>query len=151
MAEFIIGTEFEVKFDQMSVSFSKVTNVASKIEYDTFIEGGQNDFPIYLQKPKKQPDTIIFEKGIHTGLTSTDFGKIREGMKLKNVMIFVKHQGETDHVLYFDTGLVLSKTFSEFDASGRSVLIEKMEIAHSGLKEMSMPANKRKTDLFKRK
>lgn len=136
MAEFITGTEFDVRFDLVKASFSKVTNVGSKIEYDTFIEGGQNEFPHYLKKPKKQPDTIIFEKGVHTGLTSNIFGMIKEGMKIKNVMIFVKNNGKTDRVLYFDSGMVLSKQFSGFDAMNNSVLIEKMEIAHSGLKEM---------------
>lgn len=138
MADFITGTEFEVRFDLIKASFSKVTNVGSKIEYDTFIEGGHNDYPMYLRKPKKQPDTIIFEKGVHTGLTSSIFATVKEGMRVKNVMIFVKQRGKTDRILYFDSGLVLSKEFSGFDASGRSVLIEKMEIAHSGLKEMPM-------------
>lgn len=136
MAEFITGTEFEVRFDLIRVSFSKITNVSSRIEYDTFIEGGQNDYPVYLRKPKKRPDTIIFEKGVHVGLTSNIFSTITEGMKVKNVMIFVKQCGKTERILYFDSGLVLSREFSGFDASGRSVLIEKMEIAHSGLKEM---------------
>lgn len=138
MADFITGTEFEVRFDLITVSFSKITNVGSRIEYDTFIEGGHNDFPMYLPKPKKQPDTIIFEKGVHKGLTSNIFSSIKEGMKVKNVMIFVKNQGKTDRILYFDSGLVLSKEFSAFDALGNSVLIEKMEIAHTGLKEMPM-------------
>jgi phage tail-like protein len=136
MAEFIAGTEFEVRFDLIKASFSKITNIGSKIEYDTFIEGGQNDCPLYLKKPKTKPDTIIFEKGIHTSITSNIFGIIKEGMKVKNVMIFVKHNGKTDRILYFDSGLVLSKEFSVMDAMSNSVLIEKMEIAHSGLKEM---------------
>lgn len=119
MADFITGTEFEVRFDLIKASFSKVTNVGSKIEYDTFIEGGHNDYPMYLRKPKKQPDTIIFEKGVHTGLTSSIFATVKEGMRVKNVMIFVKHRGKTDRILYFDSGLVLSKEFSGFDASGR--------------------------------
>ncbi len=136
MAEFLTGLEFDVRFDLVRVSFSKVTNVGSKIEYDTFIEGGQNDTPLYLKKPKKQPDTIIFEKGIHTGITSNIFGMLKEGMRVKNVMIFVRSQGKTDRILYFDSGLVLSKEFGDFDAVNNAVLIERMEIAHSGLKEM---------------
>lgn len=136
MAEFITGLEFEVRFDLIKASFSKVTNIGIKIEYDTFIEGGHNDAPLYLQKPKKQPDTIVFEKGVHTGLTSNIFGLIKEGMRVKNVMIFVRHRGKTDRILYFDSGLVLSKEFGEFNASKNTVLIERMEIAHSGLKEM---------------
>lgn len=135
MAEFIAGNEFDVRFDLIKASFSKVTNIGSKIEYDTFIEGG-NDIPIYRKKPKKQPDTIIFEKGLHTGIGSNIFGMIKEGMKVKNVMIFVKYNGKTDRILYFDEGIVLSKEFSGFDAMSNSVVIEKMEIAHSGLKEM---------------
>lgn len=136
MAEFITGTEFDVRFDLIKVSFAKVTNIGSRIEYDTFLEGGRNDCPIYLQKPKTKPDTIIFEKGLHTGITSNIFGKIKEGTRVNNVMIFVKHNKKTNRILYFDSGIVLSKEFSAMDAMNNTVLIEKIEIAHSGLKEM---------------
>lgn len=138
MVEYITGTEFNVRFDLIEVSFSKITNIGSRIEYDTFIEGGQNDAPLYFKKPKTKPDTIIFEKGLHSGIGSNVFGLLKEGMKVKNVMIFVKHKGNTDRILYFDDGLILSKEFSVMDAMSNSVLIEKMEIAHSGLKEMPM-------------
>lgn len=136
MAEFITGTEFDVRFDLIKVSFAKVTNIGSKIEYDTFIEGGKNDCPIFLKKPKTKPDTIIFEKGLHTGVTSDIFGRIKEGTQIKNVMIFVKHNKDTKRILYFDSGIVLSKEFSGMDAMNNSVLIEKIEMAHSGLKEV---------------
>ncbi len=136
MAEFITGTEFDVRFNHEKISFSRVTNVGSKIEYDTFIEGGQNDYPHYLRKPKKQPDTIVFEKGVHTGQKSNILNLIKEGIKVRNVMIFVKKNGKTDRILYFDSGTILSKEFSGFDAMSNSVMIEKIEIAHSGLKEM---------------
>lgn len=138
MAEFITGTEFEVVMDMVKISFGKVTNIGAKIEYDTFVEGGHNDYPIYLKKPKTKPDTIIFEKGLHTGLGSNVFTKIEEGTKMKNIMIFVKHNGDTERIFYFDYGIILSKEFSAMDAMGNSVMIEKLEIAHSGLKEMPM-------------
>lgn len=136
MAEFITGTEFDVRFDLIKVSFAKVTNIGSKIEYDTFVEGGKNDCPIYLEKPKTKPDTVIFEKGMHTGLGSMVFSQMKEGSKIKNVMIFVKHNGSTKRILYFNSGVILSKEISAMDAMSNSVLIEKIEIAHSGLKEM---------------
>lgn len=138
MAEFITGTEFDVRLDMIKVSFAKVTNIGARIEYDTFIEGGQNDCPIYLKKPKTKPDTIILEKGLHTGVTSNIYAMVKEGTKIKNVMIFVKHNGETDRILYFDSGIVLSKEFSAMDAMENTIMIEKIEIAHSGLKEMPM-------------
>lgn len=138
MVEYITGTEFDVRFDLVKVSFSKVTNIGSKIEYDTFIEGGRNDAPLYFKKPKTKPDTVIFEKGLHNGLGSNFFGLLKEGMGVKNVMIFVKYRGNTSRILYFDEGLILSKEFSVMDAMSNSVLIEKMEIAHSGLKEIPL-------------
>ena len=62
MAEFIAGNEFDVRFDLIKASFSKVTNIGSKIEYDTFIEGGNDiaaeDFDKY---------------GINDSLTHVDF------------------------------------------------------------------------------
>ena len=136
MIEYITGTEFDVRFDLVKVSFTKVTNIGSKIEYDTFVEGGKNDTPLYFKRPKTKPDTIIFEKGLHNSAGSNFFGLLKEGMRVKSVMIFVKHNGKTNRILYFDEGLILSKEFSVMDAMSNSVLIEKMEIAHSGLKEM---------------
>lgn len=138
MAEFITGTEFDVRFDMIKVSFSKVTNIGSSIEYDTFIEGGRNDSPIVRLKPKTRPDTIIFERGVPVGssLLKSFLLKIQEGKKIKNVMIFVKHNGKTKRILCFDSGIIVSRQISEMDAMGESVMIEKLEIAHNGLKEM---------------
>ena len=51
-------------------------------------------------------------------------------------MIFVKQNGSTKRILYFNSGVILSKEISAMDAMSNSVLIEKIEIAHSGLKEM---------------
>ena len=118
MADYLTGAEFEVLFDMIPVSFAKITNVKANVEHDTFIEGG-NETPHYFVKPKKQADTMIFEKGLNTKLTNNIFGTITEGMKIK--------------------GIVLSKEFSGFDAMSRGVLVERLEIAHSGLKETFLP------------
>lgn len=138
MAEYITGTEFEVSLNMIKVSFSKVTNISARIEYDSFIEGGKNDCPVYLKKPKTKPDTIIFEKGLHTGITGNIFSMIKEGTRIKNIMIFVKLNGDTKKILSIDEGIVVSKTFSDIDALNNSILIEKLEIAHSGLHEMQV-------------
>ena len=134
--EFITGTEFDVRFNTVKVSFSKVTNIKGKIEYDAFVEGGNNQCPIYLRKPKKQPDTIVFEKGIHTGCAGQLFALVRGGMEVVNVIILVKQNGKTSRILYFDSGLIVSKEISGVDAMGSSVLVERLEIAHSGLGEI---------------
>ena len=138
MAEFITGTEFVVRFNLIKASFSKVTNIGSRIEYDTLIEGGQNEHPMYFKKPKKKPDKVIFERGVCTSSIGNALQSLKAGTKVKNVMIFVKNNVDTERILYFNDGLILSKTYSSMDAMGKSVMIEKLEIIHSGLKEMQV-------------
>lgn len=138
MADYLTGAEFQVLFDIIPVSFAKITNVKANVEHDTFIEGG-NETPHYFVKPKKQADTMIFEKGLNTKLTNNIFGTITEGMKIKNIIIFVKNHGKIERIFHIDEGIVLSKEFSGFDAMSRDVLVERLEIAHSGLKETFLP------------
>ena len=139
MADYLTGAEFQVLFDLISVSFAKVTNIKAQVEYDTFIEGGVNDVPHYFVKPKKHADTIIFEKGLNTKLTNNIFSTISEGMKIKNIIILVKNRGTIERIFTIDEGIVLSKEFSGFDAMSRNVLVERLELAHSGLKETFLP------------
>ena len=60
-------------------------------------------------------------------------------MKIKNIIIFVKNHGKIERIFHIDEGIVLSKEFSGFDAMSRDVLVERLEIAHSGLKETFLP------------
>ncbi len=139
MAEYITGSEFEVRFGMTKASFSKVSNIESKIEYESIIEGGSNDAPIFVPKPKTKPDMLILERGIDSGLNiiSSFLGKKKEGDAVDNVMIFVKHNGKTKRILYFDHGILVSKSLTALDGMGKGVMIEKLQIAHTGLKEMS--------------
>ena len=138
MVDFITGSEFEVTLDSETVNFSRLTNIVSKIEYDTYAEGGKNDEVLIFPKHKKSPDTIIFEKGLSADNSGNIFSSIKEGMLIKNVMIYVKHNGKTVRALCFDSGFVISKELSVIDAKSNEISIEKMEVAHSGLKEVSV-------------
>ena len=137
--EYFTGSEFEVTFDMVSVSFSKITNVGTRIDLETYSEGGRNGSPLYFQKPKKRPEIIIFEKGVHDGVSGAAFNQIKEGTHILNVMIMIKNNGSLSRVVSFNDGLVLSKKFSSLDAMSKSVLIERLEIAHSGLFEVPIP------------
>lgn len=137
--EYFTGSEFEVKFDLVSVSFSKITNVGTSIELETYSEGGRNGSPLYFRKPKKRPEVIIFEKGVHGGISGASFSQIKEGTHILNVMIMIKNHGKLTRVVSFNDGLVLSKKFSNLDAMGNQVLVERLEMAHSGLFEVPIP------------
>lgn len=137
--EYFTGSEFEVTFDMITVSFSKITNVGTSIELETYAEGGRNGSPLYFRKPKKRPEVIIFEKGVHDGVSGATFSQIKEGSHILNVMIMIKNHGSLCRVVSFNDGLVLSKKFGSLDAMGNQVLIERLEIAHSGLVEVPIP------------
>ena len=51
----------------------------------------------------------------------------------------MKNKGRIERIFTIDEGIVLSKEFSGFDAMSRNVLIERLELAHSGLKETFLP------------
>lgn len=138
MADYITGSEFEVFFDKQKVNFSKVANIISRIEYETYAEGGVNDRVLVFKKPRQEPDTVIFEKGQSAGASKEFFSSIKEGAVIKNVMIYVKHNGENVRALSFEEGIVVSKELSVIDALSKEVLIEKMKVAHSGLKEVQV-------------
>ena len=138
LAEYLNGTEFEVRFGTNKVSFSKISNMSNRIDIMVHIEGGA-DHPYFLKSPKQKPDMLVFERAIDadTNFLTSFLGKLKEGQLIENVMIFIKHNGTTKRVLCFDYGMVLGKELSPMDAMGKSLMIEKLTVAHTGLKEMS--------------
>ena len=53
-SDFIPGYSFSVNLDGFNYSFSRVSNLSGAMEIDTIIEGGNNDAPVILRKPKKK-------------------------------------------------------------------------------------------------
>ncbi len=137
---YIMNYEFQVTFGVMKMGFNKISNMKSKIQYDTIVEGGSLNGPHFLLKTKTQPDVIIFEKGMTTQLKDVVFSTITEGMVVRGVLIFVKKNGSIKRVLTFEEGLILSKSLSNLDANHPGVFIESLEIAHSGLYDMPIPS-----------
>lgn len=127
---------FEVSLDSISFSFSKVTNISSSIQYDAIVEGGSNDAPILLPKPKSSPDMLTLEKGVTTTLKSKLFAMIKEGYKISEIQIDVLRDGKTVRSFYASDGVIIAKQFSDLDASESQMFVEALHIAHKGLVEM---------------
>lgn len=139
MSEYGSSFEFYVSFQNGSpnhadMSFAKISNLESKIEYDVVLEGG-NPTPVLLPIPSKQPETITFEKGMLLGNSQGFWETLRPGMVVENVVIYVRRYNTTVRTLGFERGIVLSKEYPLLDAMSHDVYIEKLQIAHSGLKE----------------
>lgn len=133
---------FLVTIGQEVFSFSKVSNLASQVEYDTVSEGGNNDYPLLFPKQKTSPDTLTLEKGVRTRSTDKAFNSLLVGMQVELVTILmVKDGSKLEKVFYFKKGLITKRTFSDLDATKNDLLIETLEIAHSGLVEIPLPKN----------
>ena len=127
---------FQVSLDSISFSFSKVTNISSSIQYDAIVEGGSNDAPLLLPKPKSSPDMLTLEKGVTTSLKAKVFALIKEGCKISEIEIDVLKDGKTVRSFYASDGVIVAKQFSDLDASESAMFVEALHIAHTGLTEM---------------
>ncbi len=131
---------FLVTIGPAMFSFSKVSNLMSQIEYDAVNEGGNNDYPHLFKKPKTQPDTLILEKGVKTRSSDLVFNLLLEGMQVELVTILLlKDTIDLEKAFYFKHGMIVRRQFSNLDAMSNEILIESLEIAHSGLVEIPIP------------
>ncbi len=131
------GYSFLVTIGDSKFSFSKVTNLVSQIEYETVVEGGNNDYPYLFPKPKTKPDTLILEKGVKARSLDCAFNQLVEGMQVEMVTILLlKNLLELEKAFYFKSGLIIRRKFSDLNAMGNELLIETLEIAHTGLVEI---------------
>ena len=131
---------FLVAIGPAMFSFSKVSNLMSQIEYDAVNEGGNNDYPLLFRKPKTQPDTLILEKGVKTRSSDLVFNLLLEGMQVEMVTILLmKDTIDLEKAFYIKQGIIVKRQFSNLDAMSNEILIESLEIAHSGLVEIPIP------------
>lgn len=131
------GSNFLVTIGQEIFSFSKVSNLAAQVEYETVQEGGNNEYPLLFPKQKTNPDTLILEKGVREWTVDPVFNSLWEGMQVEQVTILLFKYGILlRKALFFKKGLIVKRTFSDLDALRGELLIETLEIAHSGLIEI---------------
>ena len=133
---FLNAFEFDVRINMVQITFSKITNLGGDIELETFVEGGNNDYPIIRQKSRSKPQTLVLEKGLTDSAGASVFSAINQGMRLTNIMIFVKNNGSIKRTYSIDQALVVSKSFSNLDANVSQVFVERLELAHNGVTEV---------------
>lgn len=137
--KYIPNYSFEVNIDGVTYGFSKVNNISASIEYDSIVNGGHNDAPVILTKPKSNPDVIIFEKGLKSDLSDFKFSMLAEGSKVHGIMIFVKLNGKIKRIFVISSGIIVSREYGTLDAMGSQLLLETLKIAHTGLTEIAIP------------
>lgn len=130
---------FNVTFDGIPFSFTKVNNLGGSIEIDTIVEGGANDSPVILRKPKRSPDMLVLERGLHTSLSDVGFALFKEGSAIGAISINVLRDGKTVRMFFVTGGIVVKREFSPLDSLESGILVQMLQIAHNGLTEVPLP------------
>jgi len=130
---------FSVMFDLFTVGFSKISNISGSAEIETIINGGHNDAPVLLRKPKKNPDMLVFERGLHCSLSDLALSYFTEGRKIDSITISVKRDGKTVRMFFISGGIIVRREYAPLDAMGDSVFLEALQVAHTGLTELALP------------
>lgn len=133
---------FRVVLNGSQYGFSKVVNLAAKMEYDSVAEGGRNDSPLLMRKLPQTHGTLTLERGLRRrGAGDQEGGGagMKPGTVIREFLLFVDEDKKTKkaaRVYSFDLGIVISVDGGELDASDNRVVVERMEIAHTGLNEV---------------
>lgn len=137
--ELLPSYNFMVTIGQGIFGFSKMSNLSSQIEYETVQEGGNNDYPLLFPKQKTSPDTLVLEKGVRVRSSDQAFNALLEGMRVEQVTILlIGEDKQPEKEFFIQHGLIVKRTFSDLDAAQNGLLIETLEIAHSGLEEIPL-------------
>ena len=129
----VTNNNFIVTLNLLVFSFSKVTNIAAKLDLETVEEGGYNDSPRIFKKPKTSFDTLILEKGIQT---SGNESSLKIGTPVNAGAVLVIHNGSIAKTYAFEYGIVTKWETNELDALRSDVFVRRVEIAHTGLVEV---------------
>lgn len=137
--DLIPSYSFNVTFDGIPFSFSKISNISGSIDIDTIVQGGSNDSPIIVPVPKKNPDMLILERGTYTSAKEMLFAYFKEGTQIAAITISVLRNGKTVRMFFITNGVIIRREYSPLDASSSEVLIEFLQIAHTGITELPLP------------
>jgi len=133
---FLTNHQFSVSIGADTYGFSKISNLIQEMEYDSIAEGGRNSGPVLFQKPKSRLDTLTLEQGVRISQPVLRGQVLAVGIHLQNVVVLIgdKENGYLNYT--FDEGIVTKIELDNLDGMGNSVLIRKIEIAHTGLLQM---------------
>lgn len=130
----VANNRFIVTLGTMTYSFSKVTNISNSLELETVPEGGYNDSPRFFPRQKTKAETLVLERGVQAG--DRQGTELKVGMHVYIAIIMVMNEGKAAKTYSFEEGIVTKWEVGGLEAVGKQILVEKVEIAHTGLLEI---------------
>ena len=132
----IANYNFIVLMGPFRAGFNKITGIGSETEIDYYSEGGNNGSPIYLPRPKKGANKIIFEQGVGSGgIFSEVSGVVFDQVLnyLPGIILVLDREYKIKNLYILKNLFVISWEISELNAMGNDVLINKLTCVHNGL------------------
>lgn len=131
--------QFQLIIGNYVLGFSKALNLENSIEYDSYVEGGLNDSPWVWRKPSQQPHMLTLEKGAQMRPVFGEKLKLLPGTEIEGgVVLMVKDaKNNVGRIFSCEQAVIVKWEISALDAMSNEMLIEKIEIAHSGLKDIT--------------
>lgn len=150
LRESALSFKFIVFIGPFKYGFSRITGISNQYEYKPIQEGGNNSAPYLLKMPKSGIQKITFERGIEInkmlslgsvaslllgGKAPTRRGQFSANNNICNIFV----GGADGNIKAFYTCVtkgLLEWELGELDAMSSNPLIERMTIAHTGIKNI---------------
>lgn len=132
------NNKFIVTIGPLLTSFSKISGISKSVDYETREEGGRNDFVHVIRKNTNiQSNILTLEKGVgrFNPLILSSNGMIKMGTKipLPGTIIVLNNYNVISKVYGFEDIRIMKWEVSELDAKGSEILLDRVELIHSGL------------------
>lgn len=115
--------------------FSKISGIEQSAEYEEIAEGGRNEGPHIVTAPHKKHAPLVLEHGVIPA--ESRLAGLRPGMRLGTwlTVIVLNAAGlPTPQMFWITDGIVTKWETKDLDAMGNSVLVERFEIMHDGIR-----------------
>lgn len=127
------GYNFLVYFDEIRMSFMRVSSIEKSITLESYSEGGINGRAYQIERPYTSENTMTFERGL--ARADYDSRKLEVGhFFTKDVCIYITGDDLKPQKAYYLSGAVVKKvSIGEFDASRSELVVERIEVSYEML------------------
>ena len=116
--------------------FSSIGGLERATTLEDYREGGRNDFVHKLVTLTKYPN-LVLKRGLANGTDLWDWHqKVIDGnVERESISVIVQDEkGQEAHRYVFEDAYPTKWNGSDLDASGNSVVVESVELAHHGMR-----------------
>ena len=124
------NSQFKLVIGMYSVKCSKISNLSIEQSIEEVAEGGKNDTPWIFENRGQKNDTLRIERALVDDTVAHEF---QPGVYVPGGIVTIMRYGKEYREFAFGEGMITKVEFSDLDAMSGEVMIQKLEIAHSGL------------------